>query len=237
MISVTTPVLTVGSPAAEAVAGTPTSANAVRPISRLECRDMVSMVHEEPVGTSQVALQGRPAGPRLDFSAPMAQTKRKRRSKHRGNAAGTSRRVAARGAARRRPTPRPRRARTASAAADVARRDQPGRDRHGVLLRGDPRHLQGAHREHDRSRRRGLLMYIPLGFYTDPDLPPPPVQARRGAKPDGRPDAHRRPGAGELLPGPARRRRPRGHRRPGGGGRPPARRHRRARASRSRRSC
>ena len=105
----------------------------------------------------------------------MAQTKRKRQTKHRGNAAGM---IEARGRTGRKPTPEERKkeARGGAAAprgaheqaADVARR-RPAAPR----WRGHLRHRARSSSSRSRAGRGAaltgfmLLLYIPMGYYTD----------------------------------------------------------------------
>ena len=105
----------------------------------------------------------------------MAQTKRKRRTKHRGNAAGT---IEARGRTGRKPTADEQR--KASSGAREERRfveptwtsaADPRRPRLGDAVRALPGRAGG--RPADRSRRRSgssvaaFLIYVPLGYQVD----------------------------------------------------------------------
>ena len=176
----------------------------------------------------------------------MAQTKRKRRTKHRGNAAGMRRVARAHG-----PQAHRRRAqaggqgqdarRARAATASTGRRRGAARPTARsiavvifvavlvLLFKQDPRSPRS---------RSALVLLVALHpaelLHRPVALPPPPGQAAAPKKgsPElsGRADVHRRPGAGEQLPAARRRgRRPRGDRRSGRGGRQPAGGARRAR--------
>ena len=103
----------------------------------------------------------------------MAQTKRKRRTKHRGNAAGI---VESRGKTHKggasgltaKEQAREKRLARMDKPPTWQRLDHPRRDRGGHLRRpGQPRVQAAGHRVRRRSAASSLLFYIPLGYFTD----------------------------------------------------------------------
>ena len=184
-----------------------------------------------------------------NLSRPMAQTKRKRRSKHRGTAAGT---VESRGRTGRKPTPEERKKADAAAQRDERlyreptwreRRDARRLRRASMLLRALPdRHrAEAGRRELARASRCSPSRSTCRSATDRPgDLEAPHAQggaaaaALQAALADGRPQLHRRPGRRELPHRAPRRRARGGDDRPRRRARAPARGRRRARPRRSR---
>ena len=174
-------------------------------------------------------------GPAPDRERPgslgfgMAQTKKKRRTKHRGNAAGT---IESRGRTGRKPTrrraqpePQERRARSAPArqAADVAQRDQRAPAiAAGIFLVAVVVLFKQAVAGRDLGLAAFMLaLYIPIGYYTDLFL----YRRRRESQKAGARKPARTAGMDvrmftvglvqeNCLPAAPRRRRPRADRRP-----------------------